>query len=294
MSAAISPRATPAAAALVRRTPLIGAFGWPYRVSGALAVVAATAAAVTFFVPGVLGGEKVMVGSARGTAITALCIAVPVLVVAMAAVAGGMARPVIAWLGAVAYLQYNSVLFLFATPFNRLFPLYAAMFALSAWSLVTVLHAIDVPAFARRFSPSLPARAIAGYLLVISVANALAWLAGVVPAVFSDRPTRILDGTGLTTNPVYAQDLSFWIPLMIVSSIWLWLRKPWGVVIAGAMLVWGPIEIVGVVIDQAMGHAADPASTVASTALAIPFLVLAASGLVPLYFYLRHFDRRQA
>lgn len=293
MATAIRPRSASAATG-ERRAALIPTFAWPYWVSGALAVVASIASAVTFFIPDVLAGEKVMIGSARGTAISALCIAVPVLVISMGAVANGLVRPVIAWLGAVAYLQYNSVLFLFATPFNRLFLLYAATFALSAWSLVTVLHAVDVPAFARRFAPSLPARAIAAYMVAIAAANGLAWLARIVPALFSDRPAAILDGTGLTTNPVYVQDLSFWIPLMLVGSIWMWLRKPWGIVIVGALLVWGPIEIVGVVIDQAMGHAADPASTVASTALTVPFLVLAALGFVPLYFYLRHFDRRHA
>ena len=62
----------------------------------------------------------------------------------MIAVARGSVRAVIVWLGATAYLLYNSVMFLFATPFNRLFLLYVAMCALSIWTAITVLGAIDV------------------------------------------------------------------------------------------------------------------------------------------------------
>ena len=294
MSVALRPGAAGTVAGRRDHALLIPIVSWPYLVSGALALVAAVASAFTLFAPSLLGGEPVMIGSARGTAATALFLAVPVLVVAMAAVGTGMARPVIVWIGAIAYLQYNSVLFLFATPFNRLFLLYTAMFGLALWSLVTVLHAIDVPAFEKRFSPSLPARPIAAWLFVIAAFNGAAWLANIVPALIADQPSRILEGLGLTTNPVYAQDLSFWIPLMLVASAWLWMRRPWGRVIVGAFLVWGPIELVGIVVDQAMGHAADPSSTVASTALTVPFLAIAVAGLVPLFFYFRHFDRRHA
>lgn len=53
------------------------------------------------------------------------------------------------------------MLFLFATPFNNIFLLYVATLSLSMWSMVAVLHAIDVPSFAKRFSQKLPARTIA-------------------------------------------------------------------------------------------------------------------------------------
>jgi len=44
---------------------------------------------------------------------------------------------------------------------------------------------------------------------------------------------------------------------------------------------------VGVAVDQWMGGAADPSSTVASAAMTPAFAALALIGLVPLYFYMR-------
>lgn len=292
MAVTAGPRPAPAtsvgraAGALV---PISSAAFW---VSVALAAVAATAAASTLFGSGVLRGTAVMNGSARGTALVALFVAVPLLALSMVAAERGSARALVAGLGAVTYLLYNAVLFLLATPFNRLFLLYVATFALAVWSAATLLHRMDVPAFARRFGPRLPARALATYLAALAALNALAWLVQVVPAVLSDQPPAFLAGTGLTTNPIYAQDLSFWLPLAAVTAWWLWRRQPWGLVIAGALLTYWVIEGIGVAVDQAFGHSADPASAVASAAAVPLFAALAAIGLVPLFFYYRNLDRR--
>lgn len=262
-----------------------------YWVSAPLAAISATAAAFTFFAPGLLRGPAVMNGSARGTALVVLFVAVPALVLSMVATSRGSARAVIAWLGAAAYITYNSVLFLFATPFNELFLLYEAMLALSLWSMVAVLHAIDVPSFAARYSSRLPARAIAAYMLAIAGLNGLVWLAKVVPALMSGGTPSFLDGTALPTNPVFVQDLAVWLPLMAVAGIWLWRRTPWGYLVSGLLLVMYVIEGLGVAADQWFGSTADPASPVASMAVVPMFVALTVIGLVPLYFHFRNLDR---
>lgn len=284
MSTAIAtPRAageTRARAAVVKPTAAL------YGTSTAMAAVAAAAAALTAFVPGVLRGTAVMNGSARGTALAVLFVAVPSLVVAMFRVSRGAVRPAISWLGATAFVLYNSVLFLFATPFNSLFLIYVATFALGFWTLVLLLRAFDVESFGSRIASSVPARGLAVYMAAIAVLNAAAWLAVVIPALFQRSPSFLV-GTGLTTNPIYAQDLSFWIPLVGVSAVLLWQRKPWGYVLGGGALVYFVIEAVSIALDQWMGGVADPTSSVASATFAPVFLIVAAVGLIPLVIYFR-------
>ena len=268
--------------------PATRALTTPTLTSLGLIAVSTAAAGFTFFAPGVLNGTAVMNGSARGTALVALSAAIPVLAISMALTWRGAVRPMITWLGAAAFLQYNSVLFLFATPWNSLFLLYAAMFALSFWTLVFLLRAFDVEAFAARFTSAFPARGLAAYLGAIAVLNAAAWLSGVIPGLFTRSP-KFLDGTGLTTNPIYAQDLSFWIPLMAVTAVLLWRRQPWGLVLAGGLFVCLVIESISIAVDQWMGGTADPSSTVASVTFAPVFAAVAVVGLVPLFFYFRNF-----
>jgi hypothetical protein len=270
----------------------ITALGWPFVVSGGAAVAAIAASGLTLFVPNVLRGPAAMNGSGRGTAAVVLFAAVPLLAASMYSVSRGAARPVITWLGATAFLLYNSVLFLFITPFNQLFLFYVAMFALSFWSIVGVLRSMGVQAFAGRYSPRLPARRLAAYIGVVGVLNGLAWLGNVGPAVLSTRPPAWLAGTGNTTNAIYVQDLSFWVPLMIISAVWLWRRRPWGMVLGGALLVFGFIESISIAVDQWMGSAADPSSQVVSAGLTPIFGAVAGVQLVATYFYFRHLNQR--
>jgi hypothetical protein len=179
-------------------------------------------------------------------------------------------------------------MFLFATPFNRLFLVYVAMLSLALWTVIALLSVLDRMTMRPRFLPSLPARGIAVYVWVIVALNALAWLGRIVPALFAATPTDLLDGTGLTTNPVYVQDLAFWLPLMAVAAIWLWRRQTWGFVVVGSVLALWVLESIGVAVDQWFGQAADPASTVASATMVWVFALLALVGTVPLVLFYRN------
>jgi hypothetical protein len=109
----------------------------------------------------------------------------------------------------------------------------------------------------------------------------------VLRATVTDGGPQFLVGTGMTTNPIYVQDLAFWLPAMAVGVAWLWRRVPWGYLVVSAGLTFWVVESVGVAVDQWFGHAADPASSVASDAACLPFAVLAVVSLVPLVALLR-------
>jgi hypothetical protein len=187
--------------------------GAAYWLSGLLAAAAAANGLLTFLVPGVLHGTAVMNGSARGTALVMLLLGVPVLAMSMALAWAGSARAVLCWLGAAAFVFCNSVLFLFATPFNRLFLLDVAMLALAAWSAGVLLCQTGVAGLGRRLREKAPVRGVAVYVWVIAALNALAWLSRIVPALAAGGQAGFLRGTGLPTSPVYVQDLALWLPL---------------------------------------------------------------------------------
>jgi hypothetical protein len=258
----------------------------------ALATVTAVAAAATFFVDGVLRGPAVMQGSARGTALVMLSVATPALLISIRWARGGSERAVLIWLGVTGYLVYNAVMLLFGTPFNRLFLLYEAVLCLGIGSLIAVLGTLDVPGLADRMRQA-PARGVAVYLAVVAVGNLLVWLRAVVPGLGAADSPAFLDGTGLPTNPIYVQDLAFWLPLALLGAAWLWQRRPWGYLIAGALSWMWLVEAIGVATDQWFGTHADPTSPVASTAGVYLFAVLAMVDVVPAGLMLRSLPRRR-
>ena len=168
---------------------VIGSGGAAYWLSAALAVTAAAGSLLTFTVPAVLRGTAVMNGPARGTALVVLLAGVPALACSMLLAARGSAAAVITWLGVAGFLLYNSLMLVFATPANRLFPLYLAMLALAAWSAGGLLRQADVAAFGALFSARTPVRGISVYMWTVVALNAAAWLARIVPAVARGTPT---------------------------------------------------------------------------------------------------------
>jgi hypothetical protein len=295
------PTASPAARAAAPRSHAPSAH--PRRLHGsrlaaglsvALAGVTWLACALTLFVPDLLTGPAAMNGSARGTAWVAALVAVPVLVASVVLARSGAPGATVTWLGSLGYLAYNAVLFVAATPANRAYLAYVAMLALAIWSVVALLWATDVEALAARWSVTGPRRALAWYVWVVVTVNALLWLRGAVPtAVSATGPADMVRGMCVATQPLYVQDLAFWLPLMAVSAAALWRRQAWGVLLVGAGLLMWVVESVSIAVDQSVGAAADPGSSVASSAMTPPFLVLAAVGLVPLVAHLRAFNRRR-
>ena len=269
------------------RNRVIGARGPAYWLSAALAVTAAVSSLLTFTIPSLLRGTAVMNGSARGTALVVLLAGVPALACSMGLAARGSAAAVLTWLGSAGYLLYNSLMFVFATPANRLFPVYLAMLALSAWAAGAVLRQADVAELGTLFSPRTPVRGIAVYMWATVTLNATAWLARIIPAVVRGGTPGYLRGTGLTVNVVYVQDLALWLPLLAVAAAWLWRRRPGGYLLAGAGLTLWVLESTSIAVDQWYGHAADPVSVVASGALVPVFAVLAVIGLIPAGLLLR-------
>jgi hypothetical protein len=260
------------------------------KLSNSLAMAAFAAGFVTYAFGGLLVGPPVMNGSARGTALMMFLVGAPALFVSGRRAVGGSTRAQFVWAGMAMFLTYNSFLLLTATPLNRLFLLYVATFGLAVATAIGVAAWTDVDDVARGCGRTLPARPIAGYLGAIVALNAVAWLGRIVPATIDNTMPELLDGMGISTVPTYLQDLAFWLPLLAIGAWLLWHRRPWGYLLAGAGLAFWTVEAATVAVDQWFGHRADPTSAVASSAMVIPFAVLAVTGAAALWFFLRHVD----
>ena len=260
-----------------------------YCVSSVLASVALLTTAVSFLAWGVFQRDVPMtVGNMRGTALTMLVIAVPLLVASMILSSRGSLRARFVWMGSLAYIAYNAVMFCFALQYNSFFLLFVALLGLSFWALVMLASQFD-PFVVSASVTGVRARTVAVYLLVCLVLFAVMWLRDIVPATVDNVLPGSFEGTGLTQNPIYVLDFAFTFPLLAVGAVWLWRRRPWGYVIGGTMVVMLTIETAGIAIDQVFGHVHDPSASLG----AVPIMgVLTVVGLVFSALFLRGLDAR--
>jgi hypothetical protein len=239
---------------------------------------------------GLLGGPAAMQGSARGTSLVIVVVAVPLLLASVAAALRGSAVALAGWGGSTLYLVYNAVLLLFLTPFNSAFLVYVAMLGTGVWSAAALALTPQVRELGQAVARDAPVRGVATYVWVVAGLNTLLWLGTVVPALDDPYPSPMLAGTGVATNVIYVQDLAVWLPLAALAGIWLWQRRPWGLVLGAAVTTMWVMESISVAVDQWMGATADPSSPVVSKSIVPMFVVLAAVGVGVLVALLRNAD----
>jgi len=250
-----------------------------FRLGYMLVTASLLSAATTLLVPDILTGPAAMQGSARGTALVVAVGGAPVLALALRRARSGSLGALAVAAGAAAYLLYNAVMLVFATPFNRAFLFYEAMLGLAVWTLASlVVEIFDRAGEVGRPAPRWTAVFVGG----VVVLNLAAWASKLVPALMSDDPRSLLEGTGLTTNPVYVQDLACWLPVLAWVAVGMWKDHAPRTVLGASALCYWVLEAASVAADQWWGHYADPTSSVVS-ATAVPlFIVVGAATVWPL------------
>jgi hypothetical protein len=204
---------------------------------------------------------------------------VPVLLWATSRARAGSLRAHLLWAGLMLYYVYSYLMYALATPYNDAFLAYLAVLTLSGYGLLNSLIRIDVyrvrPAFAW-----LPRRGLGGYLLAVGAGFAALELAPIVAAL----PGKVPAGgfaPGMP-NPVYALDLTLFLPLCVATAVLLWRDHPASPVLAAIVLTkkatLGLAILLMVVFQRADGIPVDPVVTAVFTTITVADLALLVVG----------------
>jgi hypothetical protein len=84
---------------------------------------------------------------------------------------------------------------------------------------------------------NIPVRAVGTFLIVIACIFYLIWLKEVIPSIAGNTFPKNLVEYGTLTNPVHVLGLSIFLPALIITAVLLLKKKPLGLLLAPAMLV---------------------------------------------------------
>jgi hypothetical protein len=253
-------------------------------------VLAAFAAAAGLVATGLYRDAPNWVQQARGTDLATLFIAVPVLAVGLWTAGRGSAAGRLAVVAGLLYLVYNYAIFAFSVAMNPLTAVHFAIFGLSLWSLLLGARAtVDASESAIE---RLNRRVSAGLLIGVAGMFGLLWLGQIASTTMSGVLAPDLVRAGISSNPVYALDLAFFLPLCALAGIGL-LRRNRAAAYALPMLIWVPLMGAGVLGGFLLAAAAGEdvpivvaavigALCVASTSLATVAIVRSSSRVVDL------------
>ena len=238
-------------------------------------VLAAFAAGAGLIVTGLYRDAPNWVQQARGTDLATLFIAVPVLVVGLWTAGRGSAAGRLSVVAGLLYLVYNYAIFAFSVAMNPLTAVHFAIFGLSLWSLILGARtAVDASGAA---TERLNRRASAALLVAVAGMFGLLWISQIATTTMTGTLAPDLVRAGISTNPVYALDLTFFLPLCALAGIGL-LRRNGAAGYALPMLIWVPLMGAGVLGGFVLAAAAGDEVPIVVAAV-IAALCVASAGL---------------
>jgi hypothetical protein len=218
--------------------------GFPaaYLLTAATAATMATVSAVGVFATDWLYRDNPLVTATfRGQDIVTLVVAVPLLLLGLVWEMRGSLRGRVLWLGMLFYAMYGYLFYAVGAAFNQFFLLYVATFALPLYALLFSVPRLDLARLGAAMGGR-AARVVALiYTSVVGIALGLLWVGiSLSYVVTGDVPQPIVD-TGHPTGVVFAIDLVFIVPPMLLAAVWLARRQELGWVLAGVISVGGSL-----------------------------------------------------
>jgi hypothetical protein len=216
----------------------------PNRLAAIATVLAGGAALAGLAVRGLYVDAPNWVQQAQGTDLATLLLAVPVLVVGLWTASRGSSAGRLAVVAGLLYLVYNYAIFAFSVAMNPLTIVHIAIFGLALWSLL--LGGRSAAQGAEAVTERLSRRAAGGLLVGVGAMFGLLWLGQIAAVATTGILPPDLIKAHISSNPVYALDLGFFLPLCAIAGIGL-LRRNGAAAFAFPMLVWVPLMGAGVV-----------------------------------------------
>jgi hypothetical protein len=252
-----------------------------YRLAIVATVLAAGAALAGLAVRGLYVDAPNWVQQAQGTDLATLLLAVPVLAVGLWSASRGSSAGRLAVVAGLLYLVYNYAIFAFSVAMNPLTAVHIAIFGLALWSLLLAGQAaVDGT---EALTDRLNRRTAGGLLIGVATMFGLLWLGQIATVATTGVLPPDLIKADISSNPVYALDLGFFLPLCAIAGIGL-LRRNGAAAFAFPMLVWVPLMgagvVGGIVMMAVAGDQTAVPVAVVITALSVLSCILAAVAII--------------
>jgi hypothetical protein len=193
----------------------------------------------------------------RGGDLVTLVVAAPLLLLCLLLAMRGSVRAQAAWVGMLLYGIYDYAYYVFGATFNDLFLAHIALLSASVFTFACAIAGLDLPAIRDGLRTAVGVRAIAGFLVVVGVLQGGLWLFILIRNILTGEVMADVPVAG--QHLVFALDLGFLTPSLILAGVLLWRDRPFGYLFGTAMAVMGAVYQVNMMMAAAFQARADVA-----------------------------------
>lgn len=170
-----------------------------------------------------------------------LLIGLPILLVSMWLARRGALVGLLFWPGALFYGLYNYLVYLFAVPFNLMFPLYLTIVTLSIYTIIGLVAAVDGDAVKRRLNGRVPERFGGAVLAALGSLFILRVIAIMVGALANQTTIARLEMALLVADFIISAAL-------VIGGVLLWRRQALGYVGGTGLLFQASMLFIGLIV----------------------------------------------
>jgi hypothetical protein len=207
-----------------------------------------------------------------------LLIGLPMLLASMWLTRRGKLIGLLFWPGALFFVLYNYIVYIFAMPLNLAFLAHLVLVMLSVYSLIGLLTSIDGKVVQQRLTGEVPERLAGSVLAGLGLLFFLLVIGAIVQTLISQTP--------LAETELALHVADFLItPAWVICGVLLWQRKAFGYVAGLGLLFQASMLFIGLIIVLFL----QPFLTSASFSL-VDVVVIFAMGLIcfiPLVLFMR-------
>jgi hypothetical protein len=224
----------------IRTLPVTGNLTLFYALSLLVALLIALASLAGLLDPQRLYPTEDLRESFLATDVLNLLIGLPILLGALGSARRGKLLGLLLWPGALFYVLYHAIVYVFALPLNLAFLLWLLLLVLSVYTLAGLVARIDGPALRGRLAGAVPERAAGGVLAglgtlfaLLALGTLVSGLAGPTPIAGAELALQVAD---FTLSPAW-----------IIGGLLLWRRAPLGYVTGLGLLFQASMLFVGLI-----------------------------------------------
>ena len=173
--------------------------------------------------------------------VTNLLIGLPMLLASMWLTRRGKLIGLLFWPGALFFVLYNYIVYVFAMPLNLAFLAHLALVMLSVYSLIGLLTSIDGKVVQQQLVGVVPERLAGGVLAGLGLLFVLMVIGAIVQALISQTPIAE------TELALHVADFLI-APAWVVCGVLLWQRNAFGYVAGLGLLFQASMLFIGLII----------------------------------------------
>ncbi|MHA1992201.1 MAG: hypothetical protein ACW98A_14605 [Candidatus Hodarchaeales archaeon] len=210
---------------------------------------------------------------------TTLLIVFPVLLISMWLASRGHLLGFLFWPGALFYLVFVYLFYSIAVPFSWVFLLYVTLTALSGYTIIGIIGTIDAEKVKKNYIQQIPSKLVGGLLVFFGIGFLMLDLLDILEAL---NQTSTIE---LDTYVPWIVDFTVGIPILLISGVLMWQKKPLGYVLSPGLLIYSVLLDIGVTILYVFKwYYQEPDFEIDAL---ITFFIVTVITLIPLYYYLK-------